>query len=172
MRLSSAVYNALLALLLVAFLHPAAFAEQNRIATGNSTEINRNAFQAAPTPAPPTPSNPDTGASFLTDVTPEEALRLINEASEQDKLIILDIRTTPEFLIGHIANAQHINFYDSDFTERLNALPKDMRYLIYCHSGSRSERALTIMRKLGFQKIYHLQTGIAGWYKANLPLER
>jgi|GEM_PF-686917 len=172
MRLSSAVYNALLALLLVAFLHPAAFAEQNRIATGNPTEINRNAFQAAPTPAPSTPSNPDTGASFLTDVTPEEALRLITEASEQDKLIILDIRTTPEFLIGHIANARHINFYDSDFTERLNALPKDMRYLIYCHSGSRSERALTIMRKLGFQKIYHLQTGIAGWYKANLPLER
>ncbi|UZP65851.1 rhodanese-like domain-containing protein [Desulfovibrio mangrovi] len=105
------------------------------------------------------------------DVTPEEAIRLINEATPQNELVILDIRTAPEFMMGHIQNAVHMNFYNSDFETQLSTLPRDKRYLLYCHSGSRSERALAMMRKMGFHHVYHLQSGIVGWYKADLPLE-
>lgn len=111
-------------------------------------------------------------ADGIRDVTPAEAYQIIQTNSANAPLTILDLRTTPEFLMGHIENAVLINFYDSDFAQRLGNLPRDATYLIYCHSGSRSTRVLSMMRQLGFTHVYHLATGIIGWYKADLPLVR
>ncbi|MFV0350479.1 MAG: rhodanese-like domain-containing protein [Halodesulfovibrio sp.] len=161
MRLFPATFRNVFAILLIILL-------QSAVVAGPAASSEPSGPAAAQNDV----HNSTSQESFLTNVSPEEARLLITSATAEDELIILDIRTTPEFLVGHIANARHMNFYDNDFSEQLNALPKDKRYLIYCHSGSRSERALATMRKLGFQRIYHLRSGIAGWYKAGLPLER
>lgn len=100
---------------------------------------------------------------FYQDVTVQEAQVLIEENIENEHFIILDIRRPSEYNAGHIDGATNINYYDSDFEERLNQLDQSDVYLLYCASGGRSSRALKKMRELGFTKIYHLKKGYNGW---------
>jgi len=100
---------------------------------------------------------------FYTDVTPQEAEALIIENTDNEHFVILDIRSPSEYNAGHIDGATNINYYDSDFKDKLNKLDKTDIYLLYCASGGRSSRAFNIMKELGFTKIYHLKKGYNGW---------
>ncbi len=78
-------------------------------------------------------------------------------------IILLDVRTEDEFRSGHIDGASEIDFYQSDFKEKLAALDKTKSYLIYCHSGNRSGKTLGMMSELGFRDVHDLEGGIAAW---------
>ena len=41
-----------------------------------------------------------------------------------------------------------------------------------CYSGARSNRAVSIAKKLGFEKALSLSGGINAWRAANLPVEK
>jgi rhodanese-related sulfurtransferase len=84
--------------------------------------------------------------------------------------ILLDIRTPDEFATGHIAKAQVIDFYATDFSAKLQELDKNTTYLIYCRSGSRSSKALETMRSLGFKSVYELDGGINNWNSDKRPI--
>jgi len=90
----------------------------------------------------------------------------------QTNLVILDIRTPEEFKSFHIAGATNIDFYGSNFEQRINSLDKSKPYLVHCASGGRSNRSLQIFQKHDFQSIYHLDGGINGWKNAGLPVEK
>lgn len=107
-----------------------------------------------------------------TPLSPGEAHTLIRKGADGVPPVILDIRTGAEFAMGHLPGAMHINFYADDFEQRLSRLDPTKPYLVYCHSGNRSMRAMEIFTRLGFTRIYHLTTGIAGWNREALPLER
>jgi phage shock protein E len=75
--------------------------------------------------------------------------------SKQD--IIIDVRTPIEFAFSHINGAVNIPL------ERLNegirsvqGIHKDSKILLYCRSGSRSEKAREILENQGFR---HVQNG-------------
>jgi len=74
---------------------------------------------------------------------------------------IVDVRTEGEYAQGHYEGATMIDFYATDFKERLNALDKEVPYFIHCRSGSRSGQALNVMRDLGFTQVYDLAGGFA-----------
>jgi phage shock protein E len=90
----------------------------------------------------------------------------------QTNLVILDIRTPEEFKSFHISGATNIDFYGSNFEQRINSLDKSKPYLVHCASGGRSTRSLQIFQKHDFQSIYHLDGGINGWKNAGLPVEK
>lgn len=85
-------------------------------------------------------------------------------------LVILDIRTPPEFQGGHLQDAQLLDFYASDFQTRLRALDKKTPYLIYCQSGVRSAKALALMQSAGFEKVYEMAGGYRSWAGAGKPV--
>ncbi len=88
-----------------------------------------------------------------------------------NEYIVLDVRTPKEYNDQRIEdNATLVNFYDSDFKEQLNKLPKDKKYLLYCRSGNRSSKTVPIMEELGFENFYELQGGIKNWNSAGLPI--
>jgi len=74
---------------------------------------------------------------------------------------IIDIRTAEEYANGHYEGSKMIDFYASDFKNKLNLLDKSIPYFIYCRSGNRSGQALGIMRKLGFKQVYDLAGGFS-----------
>lgn len=100
----------------------------------------------------------------------QKAFEMIQTNKQNERFIILDIRTPEEYAAGHLESSINLNFYDPDFEKKLQALTKTNTYLVYCRSGNRSGKALKIMDKLGFETIVHLKKGISDWLKAKLPV--
>ncbi len=103
------------------------------------------------------------------DVTVDEAAKLIEE---NPALFILDVRTPDEFADGRIPGGTLLDFHRSDFNEALAKLDREKTYLLHCASGFRSTKAMKRMKKLGFLRVYHLDTGYQGWQGAGRPIEQ
>ncbi len=106
----------------------------------------------------------------FTAVSPKKASALIEKHKEDSDFVILDIRTPGEYQYGHIKNSIMIDFYSKAFAEEINRLDKGKTYLIHCRSGNRATRSMPLFKKLQFQKIYHLSSGINGWKSEGLPV--
>ncbi|NKB71506.1 MAG: rhodanese-like domain-containing protein [Candidatus Latescibacteria bacterium] len=88
------------------------------------------------------------------------------------QVMVIDIRTPGEFVRGHIAGAENIDFRAADFAQRLGSLDRERPYLMHCASGGRSTRALGQFSQLDFQRIYHLRAGFIGWEAAGMDVKR
>lgn len=86
-------------------------------------------------------------------------------AAEKDKTV-LDVRTADEYSNGHLANAQMIDFYKSDFKANLAKLPKEKPVFVYCAGGVRSHQAVAMLEELGFKKVIELKGGYKAWVSA------
>ena len=70
----------------------------------------------------------------------------------------------------HIENAVNIDFYSETFKEDLDKIDKNRTYFIYCRSGNRNGKAMSIMKELGFIEVYNLSVGIKEWIAEGLPV--
>ncbi|MGB8337257.1 MAG: rhodanese-like domain-containing protein [Burkholderiales bacterium] len=97
-----------------------------------------------------------------------DATHLIN----RENALVLDVREDHEYALMHIPNSRHIPL--SGLDGRLNELTKfkDRPVIVSCQSGNRSGKAVQILEKNQFSKIYVLRGGIGAWEEASLPLER
>jgi rhodanese-related sulfurtransferase len=58
---------------------------------------------------------------------------------EEDRDMILDVRTEDEFNEGIIATAINFTSIAQAFVEAIESLDKNKNYYVYCRSGVRSE---------------------------------
>ncbi|KPK38023.1 MAG: hypothetical protein AMJ69_09610 [Gammaproteobacteria bacterium SG8_47] len=100
--------------------------------------------------------------------SPAEATQLINH---QDA-VILDVREDAEYQGGHIINSVHIPL--RYLPERLSELErhKGKPIIVGCRSGSRSNRACSLLKRGGFESVYNLAGGVMAWQNANLPMTK
>ena len=120
--------------------------------------------------APSTSVSPS--ETFFRVVTPQEAKRLIDQNQGNPNFVVLDVRTPQEFQSGHIKGAMNLDFYAPDFPQQLDKLDKSKTYVVYCRSGHRSAKAVALMKRLGFQRVYDVQGGIRAWAARGLPITR
>lgn len=73
-----------------------------------------------------------------------------------EKPLIIDVRTTAEFQMGHIKGAKNVPL-DKVSTHK----PREKAYII-CQSGSRSKRASKILDKNGFE-VVNVKGGMRKW---------
>jgi len=106
----------------------------------------------------------------ITALSPKEASKLVETHTGDSDFVILDIRTPGEYQSGHLKNATMIDYYSKSFVDDIGRLDKQKSYLVYCRSGNRSARSMDLFKKLQFQKIYHLSSGVNGWISEGLPL--
>ena len=85
--------------------------------------------------------------------------------------VILDVRTPAEVSQGHIAKSVHFDILQEDFPQHIAGLEKDKTYFVYCGSGVRSNKAMDLMKSMGFEKLYGLKGGIKEWKAQGLPTE-
>lgn len=64
--------------------------------------------------------------------------------------VVVDVRTAPEYVGGHLQDAINIDVQSPDFDTLIAALPIDGDYIVYCATGNRSAAAVTRMADLGF----------------------
>jgi phage shock protein E len=83
---------------------------------------------------------------------------------------VIDVRTQEEFDEGHIEGAVLINLHAADFNDKINALDKAGKYLVYCRSGRRSNKAVLMMNEIGINDALNLIGGITAWKAAGKPV--
>ena len=101
-------------------------------------------------------------------------LKLLADAAKSPaKLIaVIDVRTPEEFAESHLKGAQNVDIASPDFAKNLAKLDPSNTSLVHCAAGGRSTRSLSVLEKLGFKSIIHLDGGLNSWKKAGLPLEK
>jgi rhodanese-related sulfurtransferase len=113
-----------------------------------------------------------TDQATVQSISPSQFKALLDRHRGDPNVVLLDVRTPKEFADGHIAGALLLDYYASDYVERISALDKEKTYLIYCRSGNRSGKSLAIFERLGFHRAYHMDTGVIGWSREHYPLVR
>jgi rhodanese-related sulfurtransferase len=100
---------------------------------------------------------------IIENINSKESFDLIQNNKDNLNFVIIDVRTSNEFLEGHIKNSINIDYNSNTFKTELSELNKSKKYLIYCRSGRRSASALSEMKSLQFIEVYNMLGGINQW---------
>lgn len=108
-------------------------------------------------------------ASKVKVITRGEATRLINK----EEGIVVDLRQRDDFRKGHIVDSLNVlpteikanNFGELDKHKAKPVIVADA-------TGMQSQESANLLIKAGFEQVYLLKDGIAGWRGENLPLVR
>ena len=89
--------------------------------------------------------------------------------SNQDKALIVDLRSSEAFNSGHITAS--INIPVNDVSRRSNEIINSTKSVVLvCEMGSSSTNAGEALKKEGLKDIFILKGGINEWKMNNLPL--
>ncbi len=103
------------------------------------------------------------------DISPKEAHQMIQEHSQDQNFVILDVKTEPEYLKTHLSDSRHIDFFSPSFKDSLFGLEKNKIYIVICTFGIRSEIAMILMKKMGFKEVYNVLGGDERWIAEGIP---
>ena len=101
-------------------------------------------------------------------LTSAGAVQLIN----REKAVVIDVSDAEEFALGHINNAKNVPFAQLEDKLASQVKNKELPLILVCSSGARSNRAVSVAKKLGFANVQALAGGLKSWKEANLPLEK
>ena len=82
---------------------------------------------------------------------------------KKEDVTIIDIRAYNSFSNGHVENARHIEEINID--KFLLEKNKNDSILIYCYHGISSKSAAQFFTQNGFQNVFSMEEGYAGWTK-------
>ncbi|CAM3955477.1 rhodanese-like domain-containing protein [Lederbergia lenta] len=77
------------------------------------------------------------------------------------KAQLIDVREPNEYEGGHILGARNIPM--SQLKTRMKEIRPDKPVYLYCQSGMRSGRAAQMLKKKGYNDLYHLEGGFKKW---------
>ena len=88
-------------------------------------------------------------SGLLSGDHPQVDAETIQTPPGDDRRLLLDVRTEPEYAAGHIPGA--VNIPVDELRSRLRELPKDRELAVYCQVGQRGYLATRILRQSGFR---------------------
>lgn len=91
----------------------------------------------------------------VTNLTQEEFIKGYRKAQ------LIDVREVKDFEAGHILGARNIPY--SQFRTRHKEIRADLPAYFYDQNGGKSARAALMLRKKGYEQLYHLQGGFRQW---------
>jgi adenylyltransferase/sulfurtransferase len=100
-----------------------------------------------------------------------EPAALAAEIQAGKHMQLIDVREPHELEISRLPGAQLIPL--GSLASHLHELDSAQEMVVFCRSGTRSERALELLAGAGFRKVRHLHGGINGWARevdSSLPV--
>ena len=99
-----------------------------------------------------------------------------NQLITDEDVLVLDTRNTYEVSIGSFEGAiqpETTNFREfPEWAETEGSkLPKDRKIAMFCTGGIRCEKASSLLKDKGFEKVYHLKGGILNYLEKVKPEE-
>ena len=100
-------------------------------------------------------------------VSAADAVQLIN----REKGVLIDVSEPAEYAAAHPMGAKSVPLAG---LEASRDLPKNksLPLVVVCPTGTRASRAVSVLKKLGFENARVLAGGLAAWRAANLPIEK
>jgi rhodanese-related sulfurtransferase len=98
----------------------------------------------------------------------QDAFNLVEANKGNQKFVVIDVRTAPEFGVNHIEGAINLDFLFPDFADNLKTADKNFAYLLYgCRdTDDRSGKARGLMVQQGFMNVSNMKEGMDEWLKA------
>jgi rhodanese-related sulfurtransferase len=90
-----------------------------------------------------------------------DALELKQKLDRGDKFVLLDVREPYEYQIARIPGALLIPL--GELPKRLKELDPEADIVAQCRSGSRSQRAVDLLKANGFKHVRNMTGGILAW---------
>jgi rhodanese-related sulfurtransferase len=101
-------------------------------------------------------------------VSATEAVMLMN----REKAVVVDVCDATEYATGHVVGSKNIPLADLEAKLPGAVKNKALPVILVCASGIRSNRAVAIAQKLGYDNAKSLSGGMGAWREANLPVEK
>ena len=113
-------------------------------------------------------------ASLAEDSEPAEApsisaAELAAQRESDAALVVIDVRTPAEYASGHIPGAVNIPY--DQVARRIGELDAPGGVALYCMVGPRARMGESALLAAGYEKVFHLEGGLAAWQAAGLPVE-
>ena len=83
--------------------------------------------------------------------------------------VVIDVRTPAEYASGHIPGAVNVPF--DQVAQRMAEIDAPHGVALYCMVGPRARKGEAALLAAGYEKILHLEGGLAAWQAAGLPVE-
>ena len=80
-----------------------------------------------------------------------------------DDMVILDVRTEPQFQMRHLKDDRVKLVVLGDLRERLDEVPRDKEIIAICALGTRSYEALRTLIGAGFTNVKYMEGGLQAW---------
>lgn len=89
-----------------------------------------------------------------------DSTKTINLVEENEKTLVIDVRSSDAYAKGHLANAINIPF--DEFEDKINDLDgyKDQTIILICNTGNKSGKAAKMLSDKGFTKVYNAEDGM------------
>jgi rhodanese-related sulfurtransferase len=97
------------------------------------------------------------------------AVELDAQRKSGDAPVVIDVRTAEEYASGHIPGAVHIPF--DQVARRINEVDAPHGVALYCMVGPRARKGEASLLEAGYEKVFHLEGGLAAWQAAGLPVD-
>ena len=92
------------------------------------------------------------------EISVTDLKRLIDEGKTAN---LIDVREPGEYEICKIEGSKLIPVYE--IQNRVSEFNLTEEYVVYCHTGGRSARAVSLLRQFGFKNVKNLKGGIDAW---------
>jgi rhodanese-related sulfurtransferase len=87
-------------------------------------------------------------------------------------VVVLDVRTPEEYAAGHLANSVLLPVDQVAAKAGTVLKDRDAAIVVYCHSGSRSDRAAKELKAQGYSHVSSVVGGIVAWNAAGYPVQK
>jgi rhodanese-related sulfurtransferase len=97
-----------------------------------------------------------------------QATQMIN----QGKTVVVDVREPAQFAAGHLRDAKNIPL--KELPNRTGELDKfkSKSVIVICQAGMQSAKAISQLKKAGFNEVVSLNGGLAAWQAQGLPIAK
>ena len=99
-------------------------------------------------------------------LTPALLTHLIN----RENALVVDVSPLNDFEKGHIVGSRNVVMSQFDPENKKLAAARALPVVLVCKDGQASGGAAKRLRAAGFEQVYVLDGGIAGWQQADMPL--
>ncbi len=82
---------------------------------------------------------------------------------------VVDVRTPEEYASGHIPGAVNVPF--DQVAQRIAEVDGPHGVALYCMVGPRARKGESALLAAGYEKVFHLEGGLAAWQAAGLSVE-